>query len=288
MKKVKLTEAEKQTALEVIKQQLDSARSTDGKFTIDLSKTSLELEEPIVVNFSALAWLKMQTLVDKCSKECAWHGIVNANEERTRFNITDIMVYPQEITGATVTCDHVEYTKWAAELPDEVFNNMRFQGHSHVRMACNPSGTDNEMYHNILQTMSDDGFYIFMICNKSGKYWVNVQDLRAGVVYESVDIDVTVEGLDLDTWYEQQEDQYLTSKVKKNETPKTTPATTTVAKPVEPVRTQFGNPYYGGNYGPYGRAQRSLFSEGGYDGETDIPPASFARDPYDLSGANFR
>lgn len=158
------------------------------------------LTHRIELHLMPLAYLKIRELVASCDKECAWHGIVTANEERTNFTVHDIMVYPQIITSVTVEKDEAKYFEWHQNLPDEAYNNLKLQGHSHVNMAVSPSGVDRDTYHEIAETISADGFYIFMITNKRHEYYFEVLDKKNNVIYDKADIDLFVGDVQINTW----------------------------------------------------------------------------------------
>jgi hypothetical protein len=76
---------------------------------------------------------------------------------------------------------------------DEVFNNLRMQGHSHVNMSVTPSSTDLELYRDLLAQLDDTMFYIFMIYNKRGECTVKVYDLAKNILFEKDDCTITIE-----------------------------------------------------------------------------------------------
>ena len=141
----------------------------------------------IHLSYSLDAWLKVNALVEGCESEIAWHGVV----ERTapdRFNIVDILVYPQEVTGSTVQSIEPDYTNWLQAFPDGIFENIRMQGHSHVRMACSPSGVDQTQMNGILEQEPD--YYIFQIMNKHGSIWSEIHISEFNAIYENADITI--------------------------------------------------------------------------------------------------
>ena len=174
------------------------------KLTADKTKP----ETNAIINFSAMAWLKMRTQINNSKDECAWHGIVEPNEERTVFNVTDILVYPQRINGMTVEDDDPLYEVRHQRLDTYTYNHLRMQGHSHVNAAASPSSRDDTTYANVVQALSNDSFYIFMIANKQGNMWFNIYDLQNNRIWEQVDIDVTVDGEDLYAWFKEMSDTY--------------------------------------------------------------------------------
>lgn len=144
--------------------------------------------------FKPEAFAKMQLLIMKCSGEVGWHGLVERNENT--FTVTDILVYPQQVTGATITTDQPEYEKWNMEVPLEQFTKMRFHGHSHVNMGTTPSGVDVKSKETLLSCIREGQFYIFMIWNKSLDYSVEIYDATGDyLVYEKCDVDVEIEGI---------------------------------------------------------------------------------------------
>ena len=147
------------------------------------------------------AWCKMTTLVQKTSTEIAWHMLVEKTN-KTTYIITDVLVYPQTVSGATVNTDDTKYALWVSEQPDETFNKMRGQGHSHVSMGVSPSLVDTTYYNDLLSTMQK-GFYMFMILNKSEKMFLQLVDLDANIVYETSDIvfEIATKQWSQDKWY---------------------------------------------------------------------------------------
>lgn len=177
---------------------LSSGKFSDGKVTF--TKTIGNVNRKATVFFTEVAWLKMQTLISEFDKEVAWHGIAKRGEdpEKDEYIISDILVYPQEVTGTTVTTDQQKYQMWLMGHEDDVFNNIRFQGHSHVTMGTSPSGVDTALYDGILDQLTDEMFYIFMIWNKKKEKTIKIYDMAKNVLFETAD--VTVEVLGLDAW----------------------------------------------------------------------------------------
>lgn len=141
--------------------------------------------------FSPIAWVKQKTLVEKFDTEVEWHGLVRRVDEAT-FEVYDILVPPHTVAAATVTADLKEYTEWINALDDETFFALRFHGHSHVNMGTTPSGTDMKYREDVVTQIpkpdadkGEDGFYIFMILNKSGNMTVQIFDLLNNAIYDT-------------------------------------------------------------------------------------------------------
>lgn len=169
---------------------LTSGKFSDGKITF--TKTIGTLNRKAKVFFTPEAWCKMQALVKDFDKEVAWHGIATRGEDENKdeYFIKDILVYPQEVTGATVNTDQEKYEMWLMSHEDDVFNNIRMQGHSHVNMGVTPSSVDTSFYDRILEQLNDTMFYIFMIWNKENDKTIKIYDLKKNVLFETADITV--------------------------------------------------------------------------------------------------
>lgn len=201
MKRIQLTEEDVQEMISKFTNDLKGMRTRTDKINYTLTPKKPEAE-PTKVIFLPEAWCKMKALIEECSKEIAWHGIVTKTENE--YIIEDIMMYPQEITGATVTSNDEKYPIWLSQLPDETFNKLKFQGHSHVNFTATPSGTDIALYEKFLKDLDSDSFYIFLIMNKSGDFWIEVYDLAKNLIYEKNDIELAVrfsDGSTDTTWY---------------------------------------------------------------------------------------
>ena len=166
------------------------------------SKISLDIELPFIndklkkkarVLISEKAWVKMRMLVLENSTEVAWHGTARRGNKEGEYVIDDIIIYPQVVTGVTADTDQEEYQNWLISQPEDVFNNIRMQGHSHVNMGVTPSAVDRELYRKLLSQLGPDMFYIFLINNKKGDWMSIVMDIRENVHYEGhEDVEISV------------------------------------------------------------------------------------------------
>lgn len=193
-KVIKLTTEQLQECRKDFDTALSTMKLTDGK--ISFIKTITCPNEKANLYFDPVAWRKMQTLIKEFDKEVGWHGVACRGEDETKneYYINDILVYPQKVTGATVNTDQEKYEMWLMQHEDEVFNNIRMQGHSHVNMGVTPSGVDETHQAKILEQLENDMFYIFLIWNKKGDKTVRIYDLKKNILFETTD--VTVEVLD--------------------------------------------------------------------------------------------
>lgn len=200
MRYIKITEDIQQKAVLDFTSYIAKALTVDGKFTYSMPKPP-KPENKINIVFKQKAWAKMIGLVQEFQSEVGWNGVVEKREDA--YYITDIVVYPQEVTSATVNVDTSKYGMWRANLPEETYNAIRFQGHSHVNMGVSPSSTDVDYQNNILNSLEDGDFYIFMIINKSRDIWVALFDKENNVVFEKEDITVEYESSFVDEFVDE-------------------------------------------------------------------------------------
>ena len=241
-KVIRMTQEYVEECKKEFEQSLANAKLVDGK--ISFTKTFSAGDRKASVLFTPEAWTKMYLLIQDFSKEVAWHGVAQRSErtDMDEYIITDILVYPQTVSAASVDMDTAKYADWIGEnIMDDRFSNIRMQGHSHVNMAPNPSSVDLKHQEDILSMVPDDEFYIFMIYNKSLKRNIKVYDMKQNVLYEDGDITVGLvgdrEGLSdfLKGAHDMVKDYTYTSP----STPKTTNSypSTTGAKPYDPLNS---------------------------------------------------
>ena len=172
---------------------ISNSRAVDGEFSF--KKTIESVDAKATLRFSDRAYLKMTSLVKAFDKEVAWHCVTERGEAENEYLITDILVYPQTVTGVTVEMDTEEYAKWIERgilAEDERFFQLHGQGHSHVNMGTSPSGTDLNHQRGILADMRQNGFYIFIIWNKRDEHTIWIYDLGKNIVFENKDIRVQI------------------------------------------------------------------------------------------------
>lgn len=179
-----------------------------------------ELVEPKVY-ITSDAYIKMRMLVDEMSTEVGWYGTVERMPALNSYIITDILVYPQEVTGATCNQNEEKMYEFELDLTTDQVNSKRFQGHSHVNMATSPSGVDETFYQDLLTQVED--YFIITITNKRNEYTTRFYDIANNVLYTEVPIEVIdSQGLSITEWYEENEKQ-ITKPISKIKTPRLTP-----------------------------------------------------------------
>lgn len=153
---------------------------------------------PPTIAITPEAYLKMNTIVQEYTKdEIAWHGVVDQSKDKNKYLITDILVYPQVIAATTVDANEEEYPKWLMSQ-GALINQIRMQGHSHVNMACNPSGVDEQYYTEMAEQIND--YYIFIIMNRRQELYVRFYDKEKDIVVDRLPLHVWVKGQILETF----------------------------------------------------------------------------------------
>ena len=188
---IKMTEEYREQLKREFAEAILSVRCTDGKMSF--TRTFDAINRKANLYFTEKAWEKMWALLREFDKEVAWHGVARRGEgDGDDYYIEDILVYPQEVTGATVNTDQERYQEWLYQFDDDIFNNIRMQGHSHVYMTTTPSGVDITHQEKILEQLDDDMFYIFLIWNKRGEKTIKIFDLAKNTLFETSDVVVQV------------------------------------------------------------------------------------------------
>lgn len=208
MRPIKLTNRELQEILQNMRAQLKHERSATGTVNITYKLTPISSDTKAHITLTEQAWEKIKQLVDQCDKEVGWHGTVERTS-KNEFTITDILVFPQTVTAATVTSDETKYTMWLMSQPDEVFNKLRFHGHSHVNMGVSPSGVDTKYQDDILKNLND--FYIFGIFNKREDNYLIIYDVTNNIVYEDKDIILHTPGGSYRQWAKEMLEEQVSS-----------------------------------------------------------------------------
>lgn len=204
-KNLRLTDEQKKKLLKEFTKALDEPFD-EGEFKFESKPEPVKAKAKLI--FSMEAFSKIWYLVGTCDKEVGWHGTAHRGDEKYEYVVDDIFVYPQVVTGATVTTDQEKYQNWLMSLDDETFNNLRYQGHSHVNMGVSPSSVDKSLYSRLLDQLEDDMFYIFEIINKKGDETFIIYDYKENIIFETDDIDVYImDGGFIDTIHENVNDE---------------------------------------------------------------------------------
>lgn len=167
---------------------LNTTALTTSSFSFSHSVKDVKSKDKVFVTFTMKAYIKMRDLVDRYASEVGWFGFIDKISD-LEYEITDICVYPQLVTGATVKETN---ESWDDDMPIEQIKRRHFHGHSHVNMQPNPSGTDIKHRDDQVALVKSDSFYFFMITNKSCAWTATLFDLANNMVYNTDDILIDV------------------------------------------------------------------------------------------------
>lgn len=181
---------------------------------------SLEDIEKPQIYITLEAYTKMRLLVNKLDTEVGWYGLVEKHSTEKKYVIKDILVYPQQVSGATCTQDEDEMFNFEMSLTDEQVNQKRFQGHSHVNMGVSPSGVDETFYEELLTQVTD--YFIVMITNKKEENHIRFYDVEDNIMYKDLTLNIITNEENLTDWY------YTQTAVLNKPKPRTVGAVTTL------------------------------------------------------------
>lgn len=191
----------------------EKVKLPNGTFTFNFSKKWYWGEDNTraTLHISEKAFARMMLFVQTTTQEVGWHGtIVRDPENPTSFCLEDVFLYPQTVTGSTIDANAGEYDLWAVrDVPLETFNKMRFHGHSHVNMDTTPSSTDMDFRARLIQQFKD-GFYVFLIINKSLKINVQIYDFDNNQLFQDKEVDVII-GDDMAAKVKEDRDKMVTT-----------------------------------------------------------------------------
>lgn len=189
-KPIKITEEYMKECREDFEKILKESKLTNGQLSF---LKDFSCDEKATVYIAPRALAKMFALIREFDNEIAWHGVASRNADS--YVISDILVYPQTVSGVSVEMDETEYAKWLMEnADDERFDRIRMQGHSHVNMSTTPSTVDLQHQQDILNMLGDDDFYIFMILNKRFEIYTRIYDMAKNIVFDPSDVTIKITG----------------------------------------------------------------------------------------------
>jgi len=163
------------------------------KTTTETTMEYLNKENTPIVYITPNSMMKMQAYVNEFDKEISWLGTVertqdNSNLLEHEYLITDVMLFPQEVTATTTEMLEAALNDFGTKLVQagdtKTFNQIKAWGHSHVNMGVSPSGTDNETFHEFYK---DSDFFIRIICNKKEEIRIDIVDSNTHIMYMNVD-----------------------------------------------------------------------------------------------------
>ena len=120
---------------------------------------------------------KMEMYCELCEKEIGWLGFVE-KYEGIGFLITDVVLLKQEVHATTTEIDPAALLDFWGQTEPEKQAKIKIWGHSHVNMAPNPSGQDDDQ----MKYFKDgNDWFIRLITNKKGDMNLTIYDYKNGV-----------------------------------------------------------------------------------------------------------
>jgi hypothetical protein len=134
----------------------------------------------------------MHIYIDQCADEIGWLCAAKRTPDND-IHIYDVFLFEQEVHGATTEISPASLASFAEKLlmePNgmELFNDIRAWGHSHVRMAVNPSGQDDLQMKKFGESGAE--WFVRIIGNKLGDIRFDVYDYERGIEIHHCDWEV--------------------------------------------------------------------------------------------------
>ena len=189
MRSYKITAQQRAELMEKFSRHLDDLTMVNSNISFSHNFADVKNKEKVFVTFTMKAYIKMRDLVDRYDSEVGWFGFIDKISD-LEYQVTDICVYPQLVTGATVKETN---ESWDDDMPIEQIKRRHFHGHSHVNMGVGPSGTDMKHRDDQVAMVKEDSFYFFMITNKKCAWSAALFDLANNVIYNTDDILIDVD-----------------------------------------------------------------------------------------------
>lgn len=144
----------------------------------------LETRKPCVF-ISSIALSKMKEYVVNCPDEIGWMGTAT-RDDNGNFIIHDTYLFAQDVHATTTEITPAGLASVGEEILSradgmEIWNSLRMWGHSHVRMAVNPSGQDDLQMNTFVETGHD--WFLRLICNKNGDMKIDLWDYKNALVF---------------------------------------------------------------------------------------------------------
>lgn len=159
---------------------------------------------------------QVQYLVKNVPTECQWfHSITKTTyTDGIVFRIDELIIPPQEVTGATVDSSPADVKAMSDEIKtvaggyNAEYNNMlkriKCWSHSHVNMTPTPSGTDEQTFKEYVAdtvTQNNDGEQYpvgMFIVNKQNKYYLRIYDPELDLIFDGLTLHIEDQDVNLD------------------------------------------------------------------------------------------
>lgn len=154
------------------------------------------------IEITRVAVEKMRTLVSLARKEVGWFGLVREDAVSNTLLIYDIMLPQQNVTfgetdatqrGLMEVHNNIVNSAPTREEGREIARGLRFWGHSHVNMACDPSKQDDSQMDEFGNTPLPPKYMIRGIFNKHGKSHISLWLYDRGIIAKDIGWDLVTE-----------------------------------------------------------------------------------------------
>lgn len=161
--------------------------SGKGKSINSILPTNLKAP---IVQYTPEVKATIDLLVATCDKEVGWLGTVTAVDNV--YTVDRIFIPKQTVSSVETDIDpssmaDIDEVLYASEGGSD---RLYYWGHSHVNMAVNPSGQDENQVREYLNACPK---FIRAIHNKSGDYKLDFYDRDMRVVFQNLDLKVAFE-----------------------------------------------------------------------------------------------
>lgn len=147
--------------------------------------------------FTAEAIQDMWSYCLNNEKEIGGIGRIQRDEFDVPY-VSQVIILPQEVTSTYFNITEADVRAFFQTIPEEQHPEWCFQWHSHVKMACNPSGTDLQNYKGFIELFD---IFVPMIINQKGEW--------SGWIYNSFPLAGKYEFSNI--WVYELKDQYVQS-----------------------------------------------------------------------------
>lgn len=124
------------------------------------------MQTPLLMSGQAMA--DMLFYADHAPNNCEINGLGRIQNDNFGIPyVSEVVILPQEVTGAHANISVEEIEKFYDSKPEEERAEWCFQWHSHVNMGTGPSGTDENDWNGLIQLIPN---LTVMIINRQRQY----------------------------------------------------------------------------------------------------------------------
>lgn len=134
-------------------------------------------------------------IVKLVSDEVGWYCCVKKIPDTENYMLYKTLVPAQEVNGAT--CELTAkgqsdmMVKMMEDGQDDLLNDMKFWGHSHINMGVSPSGQDDIQIRELCKNSED--FFIRGIFNKKGDFRIDIYDIENKMITRDARVEIVSE-----------------------------------------------------------------------------------------------